>query len=495
MRTDFLKTLVVFFLVFISLLIPGCKKEKHESYKDLPEKEAENARDTFPLTADKLSVFEEPDEQIESWIEKGLRGITLILVDVDPAIGEIPEKKIVKAGIFYKHGAVDRLREMRGRGEEGMYNAENYLYLASKLGIVKDVYWITPFDYFRYLDSEDRFRRYLQFRGFEPEDIVSFRYRDGCVEGSLYDLPYHICSVENLPDISGGNVSLTVDLAFFPTMRRFYGLDLLEAVSLVLRRINEKGYKIKAASIVYSVNGGHLAVEDRYIGDVVKDVVLSGIDIVDKNRSRWREKELSSIMIDSENFRRVIEMNRESEDIVDMTFRAIALAGEGEYEGAFRVAENICKKEVAYCYIFPRIGGLILSKGDVKEAGRFFKKAFKMKKYFKMPGMWQYAMALFEKKNYSEALKVFNYIYEYEGSFRADFMAGLTCMKMNDPVGADFYFDRALRFLKKHEYDVVWDRTFIEAVKTARKFYRDVKRSEKNRMFEIMKNLNLQEFF
>ncbi|RMG71600.1 MAG: hypothetical protein D6710_05835 [Nitrospirae bacterium] len=448
---------------------------------------------TFPVSEKRVSFFPDSDWQLSYWAKRNYKNRVLLLIDRDPAIRSIPEHRLYRARILYEKGKIDRLWQMRGRQEEGFFNRENYLYLALGLGIVREVYWVVPFDYFKYHDAEKRIKRYLQYRGYDPDDIASFRLRGGCLVGNLYGFKYHICGIEGLPEIDSEEILLTIDLSFFPLMERFYRQEKLLLIKRLFEELDKRAYRIGDVSIVYSVEGGGIPVESRYIGDVIKSLLLKGINQISDLWAGWRKREIMETLTSNGSFQRVLKELKDADDEADRVFLSLSYGGLKRYKEAMKISEQLCSMERDYCYLYPRLGAIALSGGDIEEAGIFFRKALKINPPLSAPGLWDYAMALFERAEYQEALKVFNYIYQDEGSFRADLMAGLTCMRMKDPVGAEFYFDRAVRYLKKHQFDVVWDRDFREAIKAAEDFYRNFKRSESERSYEIYQNLNLMD--
>ncbi|MBM3461626.1 MAG: hypothetical protein FJX76_05950 [Armatimonadetes bacterium] len=147
----------------------------------------------------------------------------------------------------------------------GGFHAGNYLYPAVLDDTVRTLYWVVPPWLPQGRDLLAWTRDELQkWYDVTLDDYASLRTVDGRVEGRLLGRPFTLCTVDRLPTL-GGPVLLDIDVDYF--------LDaddtIFEAPDRILEILQRKALVPESITVSYSVNGGYLPLEHRYVGDLV----------------------------------------------------------------------------------------------------------------------------------------------------------------------------------------------------------------------------------
>ena len=153
----------------------------------------------------------EYQEVLRSWYSRGYRNRTVINVSPFDGIAVIPEERLSRITKGLQRGDA-----ATGREEERVTGSD-YLFAAARMGILKRLYWVIPFDHLDYINAEVRVQEFLRraSSGFPVRDVESMRFRNGCVSGRLSGIEINICSMVSRPDIEEP-VLVALDGQFFP---------------------------------------------------------------------------------------------------------------------------------------------------------------------------------------------------------------------------------------------------------------------------------------
>lgn len=148
----------------------------------------------------------------------------------------------------------------------GGFHAGNYLYPAVLDNTVRHIYWVVPPWLNRGRDLLEWTRDELQNWYDVPlDDYRSLHQSGGRVEGQILGRPFTLCRVEDLPRFDQP-VLLDIDVDYF--------LDaddtIFETPDVILDVLRGRNVVPRSTTISYSVNGGYLPLEHRYVGDAVE---------------------------------------------------------------------------------------------------------------------------------------------------------------------------------------------------------------------------------
>lgn len=134
-------------------------------------------------------------EVLRSWNAKGYRNRTVIHISPFDGVAVIPSERLRRITESMK-GRDDT----HGPGDEGVTGGD-YLFAAARMGMLKKIYWVMPFDHIDYINAEARIQEFLKssVSHFSPREIESMKFKNGCVSGRLSGIETHICSMSSLP--------------------------------------------------------------------------------------------------------------------------------------------------------------------------------------------------------------------------------------------------------------------------------------------------------
>lgn len=150
----------------------------------------------------------------------------------------------------------------------------NYLYPAIREGMVKELYWVLPDALLSEEPLLKQFKNHLieTLGRVSIEDLESFRVQEGVIKGEIYGVPLTVCKLFDLPSFKG-TVILDIDVDYFdpPMVEGRVGVPSIWPEELVAL-LKAKGVRSDIISICYSVKGGYLPLEYRFLGDDLADL-------------------------------------------------------------------------------------------------------------------------------------------------------------------------------------------------------------------------------
>ncbi len=145
----------------------------------------------------------------------------------------------------------------------------NYLYPAMKEKMAKELYWVLPDSFMEGGSVLNQFKEHLveTVDQLSIEMLNSFKLRKGVIQGQLFEVPFTVCKLSDLPSFRE-TIVLDIDVDYFdpPNLRKRMITPPLwpeDLISLLRKR------KISAdlVSVCYSVRGGYLLLEHKFLGD------------------------------------------------------------------------------------------------------------------------------------------------------------------------------------------------------------------------------------
>jgi tetratricopeptide (TPR) repeat protein len=444
-----------------------------------------------------IAIVEDHSEVLIQWVKKGIRNITLINIDTHDDIQRIPPEKIGQLKELYHQKDISALRKTNSLSDKGLYDIGNFIYAAGKLGIIKDIYWIIPFSYFSHPDVDKSLKKFLKSYSFPDGVIKTFKVENGCFRGEIDGIPFNICGIEELPTIDHP-VLLSIDIDFLPYLSVEYGVNKLEAIKMLFGSLYKRKYKVKDAVVAYSVNGGYTTVSDRWLGNVILEMLKEPALLSDpKPPELWTILQTADIYIKENKPKEVIQyllplLETYKNHPALLIYVADAYYLLNDIEKAFYYAEKSCLIDKKFCYILPYIGKYLVIEGRLSEAEQFFTRGYNLNPEMNyLQG--DFAIALKKAGRYHDALKYFEILKSMNGSFPSDFMMGEVYLLLGDERAAMSNFDRGRDFLKGNPNIEIKNPEIADAMISAVKFYE--KNAYKNYAEEISKNPRLKSIF
>jgi tetratricopeptide (TPR) repeat protein len=151
----------------------------------------------------------------------------------------------------------------------------NFIYPATRLGIVREVVWVVPDGTLRDAAAAAALVREVllgRLQGIGIEEAEGFHLAGRTVQGTLYNVPITICELADLPYFAEP-VLLDVDLGFFTT-RSALTQHVLDTPWItpeeVLAGLDRKGVRADRVTLSYSTMGGHLPPDHRWLGPALQ---------------------------------------------------------------------------------------------------------------------------------------------------------------------------------------------------------------------------------
>ncbi len=233
-------------------------------------------------------LFDDHYEAFPTWREASLKGLTCLHVDAHlDVMGNCFSDEVLEGIAASKTRAeLDRFRG-HPRMPWGGFHCGNYLFPALIDGTVEELIWLVPAFVIKGENFLDGVRQEVQnWVDLSFEEYRGFTAVEGRVEGTLGGRRFVVCTEETLPEFTPEqrqNLALDIDVDYFVRVSD----DKVWSTPHTLRQLLD-GIEPVALTIAYSVEGGYTPVEDRYLGEITRDVFSGQPDA-------WRS-ELQSIL-------------------------------------------------------------------------------------------------------------------------------------------------------------------------------------------------------
>jgi len=392
-----------------------------------------------------IQAMEDHRDALTRWRDIGVKDALLVNIDAHDDLREFPSDKLaeLRGEALPMNG-----RKSEAAGYQKMHSAvsnSNFIRAAASLGIVKKVIWVVPDTFELFTDSGQRLAELLRRNGFSARDISSFRRKNHSFSGSSDGLPLVICDIGTLPDLNEP-ILLTVDVDYFPAMIKAKRPEITAALKNTFKALYKKKYRIRDATVAYSVNGGFLDCRYRWVGDLVIDTLrIPGLLSQESLPCRYDYLQSVDLLLLLKRHKELLHefsmfqiKGGSAPDV--FLYAATAFQGTGETENAFLYAEKACLSDSSYCYGLAELGTSMLDKGDIAAAERFFLRGYELSPNMDL-GQFRLAMALKGSGRLDEAISYFKVFRNSYGPFPIDFYIAETFLLKGDNSSALKYYN------------------------------------------------------
>jgi len=168
------------------------------------------------------------------------------------------------------------------------FGISNFIYPATRLGMVREVVWVVPDGTLRDAPAAAALVREVvlgRLQGIGIEEARGFHLAGRTVQGTLYNVPITICELADLPYFAEP-VLLDVDLGYFTT-RSALTQHVADAPWItpeeVLTGLVRKGVRTDRVTLSYSTMGGFLPPDHRWLGPTLQ-ARLEGREVPQEER-------------------------------------------------------------------------------------------------------------------------------------------------------------------------------------------------------------------
>lgn len=301
------------------------------------------------------AVIVKEESPLSGWMRKGYRGITVIHVDANDALGPVPE----------------------GNLKAVPFDGDNYLSAAVRLGIVKEIYWVMPYPFFEEPGGGARARRFLLDSGVarDWDEASGLAMVGGCLKGPLGGTQVTICAPDTMPFIREP-VVLDMDVDFFHAFAESRGISALEGFGKFMDAMFARDYRVLEADIRA---GGKGSPAELYAGSEVEEVLADPL-IMRKEMPPplWIARDTGESLLSEQKFSEAYGLLKDSIEELGPDRGLRALLGEaalrtGRHDEALTLAGDLCREDTRYCALLVYLGGIANEIGLDEEADAFFR--------------------------------------------------------------------------------------------------------------------------
>jgi len=318
-------------------------------------------------------LFEDHCESYIHWKEAGLKNLCAVHIDahLDVADEGLTTKVLNQLKACKSTEELEKFR----KNEDilwGGFHPGNYLYPAIFDGTITRLIWVIP----EHLPGENDLlswarQELMEWVDLSLSDYDSLRHKQKRVVGKLMGCDFDICFLDNLPPLEGDYV-WDIDTDYLIDKEDIPFISPMEMIDKLRRKAPDP----KMITIAYSVNGGYLPPEQKYLGDLT----LKSIN----NEITPELRELYDILISG-------DRAFESEDY-------------NMAESRFR---NISGESLLEPYINLRMASIAGKRGETEtETEKSLMEEVKKLNHSLILPPYDTAMIHFRRKNYPEALSI-----------------------------------------------------------------------------------------
>jgi hypothetical protein len=215
-------------------------------------------------------IYEEHCSVLAEWWARGMLGRTLVYLDAHLDLQYVNEtrlKKLRQAETPTQFRGLEKPHHLLPDGDY-VYGLENFLYPASRLGIIDHLIWIAP-PHIHIGQTVQVYQYLQQMDGVTIDDIRRIRrLPSGCFEANLLGLKITFCRLEDI-----GRLNLTdgflldIDTDYFVALPEDRAWLDPAAVFTAFERLHAQPGMI---SIARSVSSGFMPLRYRYFADYLK---------------------------------------------------------------------------------------------------------------------------------------------------------------------------------------------------------------------------------
>lgn len=453
------------------------------------------AVDPFPNIAD----LERRTDVLARWLSLGYSPAVLLLVDVTPGLrplGDAPATRLAEIRRAQAAGSPAVTAPPGSVGDLSPFE-HSFVRAAIALGLVKEVYWVTPFANGGGQDLAGAVGVGLREAGVTEEELRSFVLKDDCLRGTVAGTPFAACAIAGLPPIAEP-VLFSFDTEFILSAATFQATNPLVEIRRLLTALAVRKYAVSDGVVSASVEIGFVPPDMRWIGESVSQAIQNpALLSLPAPPQRWRRLQEMVFFLRSGKYS---EMHHElllmltihEDDPALQLSIAQSLMGLGRPDEALEHAKQACRLYQGYCSGLPWLGLELYATGDIDGGERFFAAgtALMPKMTF---GQLERGLSLIGAGRRAAALQVFRGLSEGGKIFPGAFLAGALSLEAGDRQEAVRLFDRAIETLRWYPDAAADHPVTTWAVRKAAELYREMGAPAKAEMLEANPRLMRRE--
>lgn len=217
----------------------------------------------------RATLFEEHSSVLPHWFAAGVSGATLVYLDAHLDLQFVAQARIER---LRRCTSAQELRQWESGhpfspDRSGCFGIENFLYPASRLGLIGRLVWVAPAHVLR-VGLGTAVQALQQMEGVTLEQLESFhRTAGGWIEGRLLGLDMVMCELAQLPRLAlGPQVLLDIDTDYFVSVPDdtvwMQPRVAVQALQTLAGGVNE-------LTITRSVGSGFLPLRHRFVADLL----------------------------------------------------------------------------------------------------------------------------------------------------------------------------------------------------------------------------------
>ncbi len=417
-----------------------------------------------------LFLFEDHCESYLHWKDAGLKDLCVVHVDahLDVADEGLTKDTLEKLAACKTSAEMEEYR----KNEDilwGGFHPGNYLYPAMKDGTVSRMIWVIP----EHLPGGNEFlpwaREHLQeWMELSLSDYDSLHNEGNKIAGKLAGFDFEICFLKDL-DCSSDNIVWDIDTDYLIDNYDYAWKSPMELVEC----LKKKAPNPKMITIAYSVNGGYLSPEQKYLGDMVKLAIEEGIpDDMAENYNHILKGD--NIISDYRELSRYSDINSGSSTPGSSVLQngknypppECNLLQNGEnntppspvkdYDTAAAYFRKAAETSLFKPYMDLRMSNIYKEQGDEKKAKEFREKAALQRPDLILPA-YDIAMIHFRRKEYNRALELLTQAKEADEIhfLMSHFLSGVIYQKQNKDKEALIHWEEIIH----SDYFTNWEQS------------------------------------
>lgn len=364
-----MRRILLLVILFTTLFIYGCSGKTQETA---------NTAVSVGTDPTEAEFFEQDSFNIPYWFDKGAMDRVLVRFSGYDGMATVDDAALARIKELAEKGGGKPLREAGDFLAEGrLYDASNFVYVAHRLGMVREVVWIMPIFYSVGPDETDTFKQYLASN--YPEDkaeIDAIKLSDGVASGSVNGVPVRMMGLQDLkaPDEP---VLLDIDASFFQTLYvNEKETGSLSFIAGMFKLLSEAGLDSDAISISASGEDGRAALRfrafARYFARLLKEPGIIKGDppkLWSERADAWRA-EMNNPEVAIPIYKRIIENFPDDAasryDLANLYFRL------GELEACAVSLGSAAGLDAGYTAAYGQYRDSLASEGEPDVAARFY---------------------------------------------------------------------------------------------------------------------------
>jgi tetratricopeptide (TPR) repeat protein len=261
-------------LALCALGLLGCNRTTSEPAPISSEVAGRSIADGSPPVVHRV---ENHSSALIAWRRARVRDRVLVHLDGQPDMDWLPDLTVARIAATHPLELAELELHPYAVGAMGLdhFGASNFIYPATRLGIVREVVWVVPDGTLGDAAAAAALVREVvlgRMQMISVDEARGFHRAGRTVQGTLWGVPVTICELADLPYFAEP-VLLDIDLGYFTTRSALtqHVLDMPWITpEEVVGALARKGVRTDRVTISYSTMGGFLPPEHRWLGPALQ---------------------------------------------------------------------------------------------------------------------------------------------------------------------------------------------------------------------------------